>query len=80
MDIPNKWQEENGRLVREFGFKNFVEAMEFANKLVPIAEKTEYHPDIHISYNKVVLELVTHEENKITEKDISLAEEINNLL
>ena len=75
------WKTENNKWVKEFVFQNFVEAIEFVNKIVPLAEKADHHPDILIhSYKKVRIELFTHSEGKITDKDYKLANEIDKLI
>ena len=72
------WKTEEGKLVKEFEFSNFVEATGFVEKIVPLAEKADHHPDILIhSYKKVKVMIFTHSENKITEKDYQLAKEID---
>ena len=43
-----------------FEFKNFLEAIDFVNKVAPIAEEQGHHPDIYIYYNKVDITLTTH--------------------
>jgi 4a-hydroxytetrahydrobiopterin dehydratase len=73
------WEEKNGMLVKEFSFDSFIFAVEFVNKIVPVAESMQHHPDIDIRYNKVMLRLMTHSEGKITEKDRELAEKIDEL-
>ena len=74
------WTVENQKLVKEFIFKNFTEAVEFTHKIVPVAEDANHHPDILIhSYKKVKIILFTHSRGKITEKDYSLAEKIDSL-
>lgn len=74
------WKTEEEKLVKEFEFSNFIEATEFVNKVVPLAEKADHHPDILIhSYKKVKVILFTHSENKITEKDYELAQEIDRI-
>ena len=74
------WKTVNNKLVKEFVFANFVEAVTFVNKIVPLAESADHHPDIFIhSYKKVRVELFTHSAGKITEKDYSLAKEIDTL-
>jgi len=82
VEYPKGWKEEEGFLVKVFEFNNFVEAVDFVNKIVPIAEDMGHHPDVEIfSYKKVRVKLTTHDEgNKITEKDIKLAKEINFIL
>ncbi|HBH06358.1 MAG TPA: 4a-hydroxytetrahydrobiopterin dehydratase [Flavobacteriales bacterium] len=77
----NNWNENPEALVREFTFENFVEAVGFVNKIVPLAEGMNHHPDIEIySYRKVRVRLFTHDKNQITEKDFLLAESINQLI
>ncbi|NPV86557.1 MAG: 4a-hydroxytetrahydrobiopterin dehydratase [Anaerolineae bacterium] len=75
------WKVEGQSLVKEFVFNNFVEAVAFVDRIVPLAEEAGHHPDIFIhSYKKVKVLLSTHSENKITEKDYALAEKIDALL
>ena len=72
------WKEENNKLVKEFDLGNFVKAIDFVNKITPLAENADHHPDILIhSYKKVKIVLTTHSEGKITEKDYDLAERID---
>ena len=77
----NDWSKNKQILEKTFTFDNFVKAMEFVNKVGDIAEKENHHPDILIfSYNKVKISLTTHDEgNKITEKDITVAKEIDRI-
>lgn len=58
-------------------FKDFVAAVEFVNHLVDPAEAAGHHPDISISYNKVTIELTTHDAGGLTEKDFDLAHTIS---
>ncbi|MEB3342207.1 4a-hydroxytetrahydrobiopterin dehydratase [Okeania sp.] len=60
-------------------FKDFVEAIDFVNKLVAPAEASQHHPDLEISYNKVTVILTTHDVGGLTEKDFSMAEKISSL-
>jgi 4a-hydroxytetrahydrobiopterin dehydratase len=75
------WGTKDKSLVKEFELPNFVEAINFANKILPIAEEANHHPDLLIhSYKKVKVMLFTHSENKITNKDYSLAKKIDEIL
>lgn len=77
---PPGWHEEQNTLVKVFKFNNFVEAIEFVNKIVPLAEEKNHHPDIEIfAYKNVKVKLTTHDAGKVTQKDTELAEEINRL-
>ena len=74
------WKEENNQLQRSFEFKNFVEAFAFMTKVGFAAEKMGHHPNWTNVYNKVHIQLCTHDaKDTITEKDIQLAKEIDAL-
>ena len=73
------WTIEHQQLRRTYQFKNFVEAIDFVNRLVEPAEKAGHHPDIMISYNKVTISLTTHDAGGLTRKDFDLAEIISQL-
>lgn len=71
---------EEGRLIKEFKLTSFKEAVNFINKILPLTEENNHHPDIFIhSYSKVKIILFSHEENKITEKDYILMEKITEM-
>lgn len=67
------------RIRRNFKFKNFVEAMKFVNHVAEIAESEGHHPDLHIFYNKVLIELWTHAVSGLSENDFILAAKIDDL-
>ena len=76
------WTEKNNTLKRTFKFKNFLEALDFVNKVGDIAENMQHHPDIHIqNYNEVVISTTTHDEsNTVTERDRELCSKIDTVL
>ena len=76
--IPS-WKVDNGKVTREFKFKDFIAAMEFVNKVAEIAEKEGHHPDISIHYNKVRIELWTHAINGLSENDFIVAAKIEGI-
>jgi 4a-hydroxytetrahydrobiopterin dehydratase len=71
-DVPD-WSEVSGAIQRTFQFANFVEAMDFVNKVAQAAEADQHHPDILVRYDKVTLTLSTHDAGGITKKDFALA-------
>jgi len=80
MKTPENWIIENDQLARTLELKNFVEAVEFVKKIVPIAEETQHHPDIEIfSYKKVKIKLMSHDVGEITDRDVNMAEKINQI-
>jgi 4a-hydroxytetrahydrobiopterin dehydratase len=76
--IPN-WTLKGKSIEREFKFVNFGEAINFVNKVASTAEAENHHPDIHIFYNKVKLELSTHDVGGLSGKDFILAAQIDQL-
>ena len=74
------WIEEDHKLKKEFQFKDFVEAFAFMTKVAILAEKMNHHPFWTNVYNKVNIELSTHDAGDVvTEKDRKLAEAIDQL-
>ena len=71
------WIFKESKIEKTFEFKNFLESIEFVNKVSKIAEELNHHPDIEINYNKVTVSLSTHEEGGVTDKDITLAKTID---
>jgi 4a-hydroxytetrahydrobiopterin dehydratase len=79
-EISTEWHIiENKKIFREFSFVNFRQAIDFVNKIAELAENEGHHPDIHISYNKVGLELMTHAINGLSENDFILAAKIERI-
>ncbi|HEY9689264.1 MAG TPA: 4a-hydroxytetrahydrobiopterin dehydratase [Coleofasciculaceae cyanobacterium] len=76
--LPN-WTLVGSTIVRELRFQNFIEAIGFVNQLVEPAEIANHHPDLAISYNKVVITLTTHDAGGLTAKDFDLAAVIDRL-
>jgi 4a-hydroxytetrahydrobiopterin dehydratase len=77
--IPSGWSlnEKGTGISKEYKFKDFLGAMNFVKKVAKIAQKENHHPDIHIFYNKVLLELSTHSIGGLSENDFILATKID---
>jgi 4a-hydroxytetrahydrobiopterin dehydratase len=71
------WVVVDDRLERQFVFNDFVAAIDFVNRLVEPAERAAHHPDLHISYNKVTVQLTTHDAGGLTAKDFALAKVVS---
>ncbi len=72
-DLP-EWRFENNKLKRNYEFKTFIDAFAFMTKVAHEAEKQQHHPEWFNVYNKVNVELTTHDAgNKVSEKDFALA-------
>lgn len=78
---PLMWQETANKLVRQFTFADFTEAFAFMTRVALIAEKMDHHPFWTNVYNKVTIELTTHDAgNTVTDKDRALAAAIDKML
>ncbi|MDB5261748.1 MAG: pterin-4-alpha-carbinolamine dehydratase [Adhaeribacter sp.] len=74
------WQEENNKLKRSFTFKDFKEAFAFMTEVAATAEKLDHHPWWANVYNKVDIELYTHDAgNTVTIRDHKLAAAIDEI-
>lgn len=73
------WSVENGRLEKEYRFQNFARAMVFVNKLVNPIEEYQNYPRILITYDRVHVSLFTNQVGAITETDIAMAKEFDEL-
>ncbi|MAV98798.1 MAG: 4a-hydroxytetrahydrobiopterin dehydratase [Rhizobiales bacterium] len=75
--LPWPTNPEQTKFVKDFKFQDFKTAWLFMNKVAIEAEKIDHHPNWSNSYNMVHIELTTHDEGMITEKDINLANQID---
>ncbi|WP_299253755.1 4a-hydroxytetrahydrobiopterin dehydratase [uncultured Cytophaga sp.] len=76
----DKWTEQNNRLIKMFQFKDFKQAFEFMKQVAIVADKMDHHPYWLNCYNKVYMELNTHDKGGIvTEKDRQLASAIDSI-
>jgi len=74
------WAEDNNKLKKTFEFQDFQEAFAFMTRVAFLAESQNHHPNWSNVYNKVFIELTTHDAgNTITEKDRKLAEAIDKI-
>jgi len=70
------WEIKSNTLCKSFAFKDFKSAFGFMASVALDAEKVNHHPDWFNSYNKVEINLTTHEVGGITQRDFNLATEI----
>jgi 4a-hydroxytetrahydrobiopterin dehydratase len=73
------WKLANGKLNKTFEFDNFVQAFGFMTKVAMHAEKMDHHPEWFNVYNRITIDLVTHDVGGLSNYDIKLAEIINKL-
>lgn len=68
------WEVMDGHhLAKQYRFENFVEALAFTNHVGTMAEDQKHHPDIHLSWGRVGIEIWTHKIDGLTESDFVFA-------
>jgi 4a-hydroxytetrahydrobiopterin dehydratase len=75
----DSWTLVDGKLFREFLFKDFNEAFGFMTRCALIAESLEHHPEWFNVYNRVEVKLTTHDAGGLTALDFTLAEAMDNI-
>lgn len=79
-DLKEGWQAFDTKYIEKaYKFKDFKEALEFTNKVGQLAEEEGHHPDIYLSWGKVVIKLLTHKIKGLHENDFILAAKIDEM-
>lgn len=68
------------KIKHEFKFDNYLDGLEFAQKVGKMANEEDHHPNIHIYYKRVVIDLTTHNIGGLSENDFILAAKIEGLV
>lgn len=75
-ELPG-WTLREGKLHREFAFRDFAEAWGFMARVALLAEKMNHHPEWFNVWNKVRIDLSTHDAGGITDRDLKLARAVS---
>jgi 4a-hydroxytetrahydrobiopterin dehydratase len=73
------WKKSDEAIEKQFEFDDFSGSVDFVNRLTPVANEMNHHPDLAISWNKVTVTLSTHSEGGLTDNDFELAGKIDGL-
>lgn len=73
------WELADGKLHREYEFADFLAAFSFMTTAALAADRADHHPEWCNVYNRVVVDLTTHEAGGITERDFDLAREMDRI-
>ncbi|MBN21176.1 MAG: 4a-hydroxytetrahydrobiopterin dehydratase [Bdellovibrionaceae bacterium] len=68
-----------GEIQKTYLLKNFLESINFINRLAKYAEEVQHHPDLFISWNKVKVTLITHDCDGLSEKDFEFAKKADQI-
>ena len=79
-ELDAGWHVVDGHhLEKTFEFEDFREALEFTHRVGELAEEQGHHPDLHLSWGRVGVEIWTHKIDGLTESDFVLAAKIEEL-
>lgn len=73
------WTVVAGKLHREYRFPNFGKAFGFMKTAAPVIEKMNHHPEWCNVYDRVVVDLTTHDAGGISQKDVDLAKRLEEI-
>ena len=71
------WSREGDQIERKLEFASFMDAIAFINRIAPLADVADHHPEIFNVDNRVELVLTTHDARGLTAKDFALARQID---
>jgi 4a-hydroxytetrahydrobiopterin dehydratase len=78
-ELDKNWKIVKGKIQREFEFKDFNTAFGFMTRVALVVEKLDHHPEWFNVYNKVRVDLVTHDVNGLSNYDFILAKEMDRI-
>ena len=73
------WSRDGETIAKSFDLGDFKGSVDFVNRLTPVAEEMNHHPDLEISWSKVTVRISTHSEGGLTANDFELAAQIDPL-
>jgi 4a-hydroxytetrahydrobiopterin dehydratase len=73
------WALERDKITKLFAFKDFAGAVAFLDRITPVADGQNHHPDVSINWNELRLTLWTHASGGLTERDFRLARAIDDM-
>ena len=71
--------DQKGRITKVFTFKSYRKSFAFVSQVAMLAEKKNHHPQIILDYGQVTISLISHDAQKITERDLELATQIDKI-
>ena len=73
------WERGGDAIRKQFEGDDFKSSVDFVNRILPVAEEMNHHPDLEISWSTVTVVITTHSEGGLTENDFELASRIDAL-
>ncbi|WP_336364293.1 4a-hydroxytetrahydrobiopterin dehydratase [Halalkalicoccus salilacus] len=75
--LPDGWERDGDEIVRSFEFDDYLEGVEFVQRVGELAEEEFHHPEMIVGYEEVEVRFTSHEEGGITGQDVEMAERAN---
>jgi 4a-hydroxytetrahydrobiopterin dehydratase len=79
LDELEDWQVKDGKLQKTYQFASFAEAIGWMVSVAVYADKLDHHPDWSNVYNKVFVELITHDLGALSRLDVDMAKRMDAL-
>ncbi len=79
LESLDSWKFDEDKIERKFKFGNFAEALAFVNQVGELAEAADHHPDIKFGWGYAKIETTTHDRDGVTDHDVALAKQIDDL-
>lgn len=73
------WARKGSEIAKTYTFAGFPDAIAFVQRVVPIAEAMNHHPDLDVRYNRVTVRLSTHDKGGITDRDLEQARQLDQI-
>lgn len=80
LQTTDGWERRGDRIRKDFRFADFDHAMEFVNAVADIARELDHHPELTNVYDRVALEVTTHDAGGLTDLDFAFAHQVDALL
>jgi len=77
--LPDEWERDGDEIVRTYEFDSYLDGIGFAAGAGGLAERHWHHPELRIGWCEVEVRLTTHDAGGITEKDMELADALNDI-
>ncbi|WP_277542050.1 4a-hydroxytetrahydrobiopterin dehydratase [Haloarcula laminariae] len=77
--LPDGWDREGDEIVRVYDFDDYLGASGFLGAAAGVAEVAWHHPEMTVRWGECAVRLTTHDAGGITDKDIDMAERLNDL-
>lgn len=77
--LPGGWDRDGDEIVRTYEFEDYLDGAAFATEVAELADEAFHHPELVIRWREVEVRFTTHDAGGVTEKDLDLAEQVNEL-